>query len=133
MARYQGEELEGGQIHYLQFASSPSGVLEVQSGWNTLLVVLEQPFTVPRTDLIAKELQIEIPGWSVELEDDDTDPNEDEREDVTVRFLGSGAQRHANGNTDWEARSSDLSSGFSPKASIHREVGFISSCRFHHL
>jgi hypothetical protein len=105
MARYQGEELEGGQIHYLQFASSPSGVLEVQSGWNTLLVVLEQPFTVPRTDLIAKELQIEIPGWSVELEDDDTDPNEDEREDVTVRFLGSGAQRHANGNTDWEVRS----------------------------
>jgi hypothetical protein len=54
MARYQGEELEGGQIHYLQFASSPSGVLEVQSGWNTLLVVLEQPFTVPRTDLIAR-------------------------------------------------------------------------------
>ncbi|GFZ50110.1 hypothetical protein JCM24511_07863 [Saitozyma sp. JCM 24511] len=105
MARYQGESLEGGPLHYLQFASSPSGVLEVQSGWNTLLIVLEHPFTVPGTDLMAKELQVEIPGWSVELEDDDTDPNEDEREDVTVRFLGSRAQRHANGNTDWEVRS----------------------------
>jgi hypothetical protein len=83
--------------------------LEVRRDWNTLLIALYEPFTVPGTDLQAKELQIEIPGWSVELdaENDDTDPNEDQRDDVTVHFLEPRVlvQHQAEESIGWDMRS----------------------------
>jgi hypothetical protein len=71
----------------LQFESNHAGLLWSRTNFNTLVVTLEQPFTVPRTDLRANELQIEIHSEDSADPEDNVNHFETKTEGVAIHFF----------------------------------------------
>lgn len=98
LARFESRSSGPGYTEFLQFSSSPDGLLEINTDFNTLLVTLAPPFLVPGTDLRAQELQIKLHSeFSIEM-DEDANPFTDQRDNVTLDFFERRSQIDPNGN-----------------------------------
>ncbi|RSH93510.1 hypothetical protein EHS25_007866 [Saitozyma podzolica] len=92
LARFVGNASAPGYTEFLQFSSSPDGLLEINTDFNTLLVTLDPPFVVPGTDLRASELQIKLPSDSLAEMDSNANPFTDRRDNVRLDFFEPGSE-----------------------------------------
>ncbi|GFZ50108.1 hypothetical protein JCM24511_07861 [Saitozyma sp. JCM 24511] len=87
LARFVGDASAPGYTEFLQFSSSPDGLLEINTDLNTILVTLNPPFVVPGTDLRASELQIRLTSDSFAEMDSNANPLADRRDHVRLDFF----------------------------------------------